>query len=639
MGQIVPWGEWKPDLSHIQGNDSPTITNVFPRADGYGPAPGLTALSVAMPAACRGFFTAFDTDGTISLFSGTANRLLKMSNTNYNWLDLSKTNATKLTTTGLTKIGDVTGGGGLAAVFDGTTAQAAAACGTKAAATTCYAGLTLSAAAAIRSVKIYGSNDAGYVSAINPNITAKLYASNTLPANGTNGTLLATLTPFADTADEHVARTITSTDLQTQYLYVWVYFSQDGAANQMNIAEIEVFTAADYASVNSTDHWQYTQFARRIIAVQANVAPQTFLMGTDSIFSDLAGTPPDAAYCATVNEFVVLSGLTSDPFTIQWSSISNPTEWTAGTNQGDTQSFRNGGLVRGVAGGEFGLVFQDNAIRRMTYSPGSTLVFEFDLVSDDIGLFAPYSLVQVRGVVFFLSAVGFYRWDQLNGFVPIGKERVDRTFFNDCDTSQPQLIIGGADPTSSRVFWSYKSTSNGSNSYFDRLIIYDWSLDRWSGFVNIDGEYIASSATPGTTLESLDTINSSIDALGGSLDDYPAQYGRKFAVADNTHKIGLLTGSNLEATLETPDMEQPTRMFVRGARPVTDSPTVYGSVGSRQRAADSVTYSTETTMNTVGFTPHRVDGRLIRLKNRIPAATSWSYTVGVEPDMVSSGQR
>src|SRR6185369_16745248 len=185
--------------------------------------------------------------------------LWKLSNTDLTWADVSKASSTELDYTGSTNIGNATGGGGLAAAFDGTTAQAAAACASLAATTSAYVGKTLATAVPIHSVKIYGSNDAGYVSTINPSVTATLYGKNgSAPSNGTDGTSIGTLA-FTDTADEHVARTITASDPSTYYKHVWVNFSHNGAANAVNVAELEFFSAADY-SVPDYQHWQFAQF-------------------------------------------------------------------------------------------------------------------------------------------------------------------------------------------------------------------------------------------------------------------------------------------------------------------------------------------------------------------------------------------
>jgi hypothetical protein len=153
-----------------------------------------------------------------------------------------------LDTSGATEIGDMSGGGGLVTIDDGDTTEDLATSATKASATTAYAGFTLAAAKKIHSVKVYGSNDQGFVNGANPNVTLTLYAkTGTAPANGTDGTAIGTLAAFADTADESAGKTITVDEdyVNTEYLHVWVYASQDGAAATMAIAEVDVYTYPD----------------------------------------------------------------------------------------------------------------------------------------------------------------------------------------------------------------------------------------------------------------------------------------------------------------------------------------------------------------------------------------------------------
>ncbi len=75
-----------------------------------------------------------------------------------------------------------------------------------------------------------------------------------------------------------------------------------------------------YTDLPTSYHWQFAQFGSRVIAVQPNSAPQTFTLGSSTQFGDLGGSPPQAAYAAVVNRFLVLTGLTSTPFRIQWSA-------------------------------------------------------------------------------------------------------------------------------------------------------------------------------------------------------------------------------------------------------------------------------------------------------------------------------
>ena len=216
MANMLPFGDYRPDLSAYQGAHSQLIQNVVPRGDGYGPFADFVAFTSALPAPCRGFFYARKTDGTIVVFAGTATKLYQLSNTDFSWTDVSKSGGT-------------------------------------------------------------------------------------------------------------------------------------------------------YTALPSSDHWQFAQFGNLVLAVEANSTPQVFDLTSSSAFADLGGSPPQARYIAVVGRFVVLSGLLSTPYRIQWSGLNAVTTWSAGVNSSEYQDLPDGGIVRGVAGGEYGVIFQETAMRRMVY--------------------------------------------------------------------------------------------------------------------------------------------------------------------------------------------------------------------------------------------------------------------------------
>src|SRR5207244_2448729 len=158
--------------------------------------------------------------------------------------------------------------------------------------------------------------------------------------------------------------------------------------------------------------WKFAQTGNLVFATQANTVLQVFDLTSSSAFGDALGSPPQAGYIDVVGRFLVLSGLQSIPYRIQWSGLNSfnaSQSWTSGVNSSDFQDFPDGGIVRGVAGGEFGIVFQDQAIRRMSYVPGSPVVFQIDRIAQDKGLFAPYSIIRAGEIVFFCSGHGFHR--------------------------------------------------------------------------------------------------------------------------------------------------------------------------------------------------------------------------------------
>ena len=484
---LIPFGEYRPDVSDYAQAFTDQVNNVLPRGDGYGPSSAFAAYSAGLPGTCRGFFKAIKTDGSVAIFAATASKLFQLNNTSQAWTDVSK-------------------------------------------------------------------------------------------------------------------------------------------------------AGGSYSSVSSTDQWQFVQYINFVIAVQANTAPQYFDLTSSTAFADLAGSPPQARYVSVVGSFVVLSGLPNNPYRVQWSALGDPTGWTAGVSSASFQDLPDGGIVRGVAGGEYGNIFQDTAIRRLVYAPGSPVIFQIERISDDRGLYAPYSLIRSGDRIFFLAAQGFMTMSPSGYPAPIGKERVDRTFKADVDTGNLQLVLGASDPRYSRVFWAYKS-GNGAAGLFDKLLCYDYALDRWSP-IALSGEYLGSLSQPGLTLENLDSISSSIDLLGPSLDSFATSVTPEIAAFNASHALGFLRSTNLEATIATSAQAQPgRRVFVRGFQPITDAGSVFGSVGMRERLTDTETFTGENAMDATGNCPQRASTRYARGRIRIPAGTSWSFALGVEPDIAPEGSR
>jgi len=487
---MIPFGQWRPDVSDHQADHIAELSNVVPRADGYGPVQEFEAYSDEAPAACRGLFRATRTDGTPAIFYGTINHLYLMNNTTQAWEEVSK-------------------------------------------------------------------------------------------------------------------------------------------------------GAVAYTDLSINHNWQFAQFGDFVIAVQANSVPQMYDLTGSTNFADLGGSPPQASYIAIVGRFVVLTGLLSEPYRVQWSDLNDPADWSTGSS--DFQDLPDGGIVRGVAGGEYGTIFQDGSIRRMIFVPGSPLIFQIERVSEEIGIYAPYSIVRSGHRVFFLSTNGFHVIGPGGTPEPIGRARVDRTVLGELDTGNLQLVIGTTDPKTTLVYWCYPATS-GESGLYDNLLAYDYVLDRWSLITHGRGEYIASLSQPGITLDGLDTLYTSIDDIPGSLDQFPSGTFPEIASVNSSHRVGFYSGINLEANIETSEMHMDSqrsgnRVFVRGFRVISDAPTVYGSVSSRENAGASRTYSAETPANTQGVCPQRVSTKFARGKIRIPEGTSWTFAQGIEPDLVTLGTK
>lgn len=568
---IVPFGEYRPDVSDYEGQTTATILNVLPRGDGYGPFRAHANYSSALPGLCRGFFYARKNDGSIAVFAGTETDLFTLDNTTLTWETASKPTA-------LTSI--------------------------------------TNASPAVLSLTGHG------LSAGDPVV---LSTSGSLPTGFTAGTVYYVISAGL-TADEF--------ELSAT--------SGGSAINTSSAGSGTHSVTTHYSSLSSTANWQFAQFNNYVVAVQVNTAPQVYDLTSSSAFADLGGSPPNAAYISVVNRFLVLSGLASpNVYRIQWSGLNATTTWTSGVGQSDYQDLPDGGIVRGVAGGEFGTVFQDSSIRTLTYAPGSPYIFGITRIAQDDGIYAPYSLIAAQDRVLYCSQQGFKMITPGAYPVAIGKERVDRTFFAEIDTANLQLMIGASDPRSTRAYWAYKSINGGVASNFDKILVYDWALDKWAK-IEMTGEYLATLSQPGITLENVDAAyGSNIDTIViPSLDSISTSVQSQLSAVDTDHKLGFYTGAPLEATMVSSEHgADGNRIFVRGFRPVSDSPTVYGSISYRDTSQDAAVYTSETLVNAVGICTARKSTRYSRGKVRIPAGTEWTYAAGIEPDVVLDGAR
>lgn len=287
-----------------------------------------------------------------------------------------------------------------------------------------------------------------------------------------------------------------------------------GTVNELYLLDNSTFAwglvskgGGPYSGLTTGANWRFAQFNDLVIAVQRGDPPQKYNLASGGTFVDLGGSPPQAAHIAVINGFLVLTGLLSSPRRIQWSDLFAPEVWTAGVGLSDFQDLPDGGNVHGITGGDyFGMVFQDEPIRRITYVPGSPVVFQITKVIDQDPLFAEYSVVQASDRAFYLSGQGFKMVQAGGSPVPIGKEFVDRFFFGDVDAANLQLVIASADPSVTRAYWAYKSKA-GAAGLFDKVLCYDWSIkDRPWSILPISGFFLAALAKPGLTLEQLDAI-------------------------------------------------------------------------------------------------------------------------------------
>lgn len=392
--------------------------------------------------------------------------------------------------------------------------------------------------------------------------------------------------------------------------------------------DLDPLTTTGYSAV---EFWDTTQFGGKMIAANGSDKLQAFTLNSGTYFADLDAAAPAAKYVTVVRDFVVAANVTGEENKVYWSDINDETDWTPGlASQSDTQVIPDGGDITGLAGGEYGLVFLERAIYRMSYA-GSPYFFQFDAITRSLGCIAPGSVAQFGGLTYFIADDGFYVCDGQTT-KNIGEEKVNRWFFNDASRVYLKTNTSSAvDPIKKLVIWCYRTQSGNQ-----RLIVYNIALNKWS-YCDTTATSVASVLTPSVTLEDLDLYSASIDALTASLDD-PQWVGNQLLFAGTTgQKIITFGGTNKTASISTGDIDVG-RSVVTLARPVVDGGSGSVSVASRESLSDDVTYGTAVVADSEGRCGLRSAGRYHRLQV-IPSDSTWTTAVGVNVDISGQGSR
>jgi hypothetical protein len=377
--------------------------------------------------------------------------------------------------------------------------------------------------------------------------------------------------------------------------------------------------------------WDFEQFGDVLLAANGIDKIQAWTVDTSTAFADLAAAAPVAKYVAVIRDFVVAANLDLgvNPNKVQWSNIADETNWTSGaTSQSDYQLIPDGGNITGITGGEFGIIFLERSIVRMSYI-GSPFFFQFDTISRNLGCKYGGSVTQYGQTSYFLSADGFYSCDG-QSIVPIGNEKVDRYFYDNVDLNKADKITVAIDPIRKLVVWNYPTVSNTRS-----LLIYNWQLQRWSQ-AETTVDYIASSASSGYTLEALDAFGT-LDTLPTSLDS-PLWTGGNFLFAGvSGTKIITFTGANSTANLITSDIEQGFNSIVTLGRAQIDNGSASVAVASRKELDDTITFSTAVATSSEGRASLRSNGRYHRFEV-IPSG-NWTSAIGIDVDITPQGNR
>jgi len=397
----------------------------------------------------------------------------------------------------------------------------------------------------------------------------------------------------------------------------------------------DVSKSGGYDPNPNEDRFRFTQFGNVIIGTNFSDPMQAYTLGTSSLFADLDATAPICKYLTVVRDFVVtaftVESSTLYPARVRWSGINDETEWgTSQVTQADYQDIADGGQIVGIRGGEFGLIFLEKGISRMSYV-GTPFIFQFDNISRGKGCVAAGSIAQTQGISFFLSDDGFYMCDGQQ-IQAIGSEKVDRWFFTNADESAFETMSAAVDPVRKLIIWNFKTVFAQR-----QLIIYNFKTQKWT-YGDAGADYISDASTVAVTLEGLDAISSSIDALSVSLDSILYMGGKYFLGGTSGAYVVTYNGQPATGQLITGDVNAGGRSVVTLARPQIDNGSATVSVASRTLLNESLSFGADVAADSENRVSLRSNGNYHRFKV-IPTGANWATAVAVDIDLSGQGTR
>lgn len=395
-------------------------------------------------------------------------------------------------------------------------------------------------------------------------------------------------------------------------------------------SDLSLDNVSKSGNYTGTNRWCFTQYGPSLIAANGVGKLQVWNLGSSTLFADLDAAAPSARFVTTVRDFVVAGNVANAESTVYWSDINDETDWTpSATSQSDSQFIPDGGDIRGMTGGEFGLILLERSISRMSYV-GAPLFFQFDTIARNIGCYESNSIVQVGNLTFFLSDDGFYVCDGQT-VAPIGAEKVDRFFFLNADPSKLDLMSATVDVVRKLIIWQYVD-------FFaqKRLIIYNYQSKKWSEATTTT-DYLGYAATAGTTIEGLDTFGT-MDSIETSFDSR-LWAGGKFVLAGvEGQKIVTFTGQPKSGYITTGDIGDGSQSMITLAKPKIDNGSASVSIASRNLLSQIPSYSTPVVADAENRVSLRSSGNyhLIRV---YPTGANWRNAVGVEIDLNKTSGR
>lgn len=379
---------------------------------------------------------------------------------------------------------------------------------------------------------------------------------------------------------------------------------------------------------------RFCPYGAFMLATNGTDPIKTFDPASPGAMTNLGGSAPTARYLGVVRGFVVAGYAGGSGLRIAWSDNGNPASWTAGgASEAGQYDMAGGGDVTGVVGGEYGLIFQEDRILRMSYTADDT-IWQFDELVTDAGCAVPKSLASWGKTSFFWSNRGFMTCDGVT-VQAIGDEKVDRTFRSLIDRGYYGAMSAVVDPARALYIVAVPSADPTTS-----VFLYNYAQGRWTT-ATLTSEYLFSALSLSTTLEDLDTLYASIDADGLVLDGAALRGGvPSVMLFDGAHRLGTLSGPPIAATIADAmrELAPGMRSRIRSVRPLADAAGATVRIAGTNRLSDTASETSYADAQANGAYRCRENWNQTRITVAIPAGAGWSSAQGYDVDAVTGGR-
>ena len=407
---------------------------------------------------------------------------------------------------------------------------------------------------------------------------------------------------------------------------IYTFAGTEGGLYQLNSSEgwDDVSKSGGY-STSSSNVWKFALYGNLLIATNFDDNPQKFELGVDSQFSDLT-TAFRAKYVEILKNRVVFA-YTYDSTDgtkrnrVRWSALDGPTDYTISATTGaDFQDVEDITEIKGLARcRSFIGVIGETVISRMEYV-GYPAIFGFQTAEQKRGAISSGSIISDGSFIYYLGKTGFYSFDGTRS-IPIGYEKVDKSFFKRANVTVEAPIHTGVDLQRKLILWNYFGKDDYT-SYPNKLIIYNYLEDAWSE-AEISGYLPINYLSSGYTLEELDDFGD-LDSLPFSLDSDIWRGGTlTLGLFTFDNKLGTFTGESLAAELITKELQinKDGFTYFKAVYPESDA-NITACLGYRNSLNDDVVYEAAAIKEDNGAINFENEAKYHRLK----FATSGNYS-------------